>query len=105
MHQIIFCTCPNDETAQNIATTLVEKQLVACANIIPGITSVYRWQDKVASEQEHLLILKTNESAYAQLEAEIRALHPYELPEIVAVSMAHALPEYLHWIDSCLTSK
>ncbi len=105
MHQLIFCTCPNDNTARQIATTLVEKQLVACANIIPGITSIYQWQGEITSDEEQLLILKSDAQHYPQLEAEILTLHPYELPEIVAVSMAQALPAYLNWIDSCLTSK
>jgi len=98
--QIVFNTCPDRETAQVIARRLVELQLAACVNIIPAIESVYRWQGKVESETEHLLIIKTHSGCYTELENTIQALHPYELPEVVAVPIEAGLPAYLDWINN-----
>ncbi len=102
MHQIIYCTCPNQETAEKIARTLVSEKLAACINIVPSITSIYQWQGKIETAQECLLLIKSRQDAYPELEKKITAIHPYELPEIVAVSIAHALPDYLNWMDTCL---
>ncbi len=104
MHQIIYCTCPNQETAEKIARTLVSEKLAACINIVPGITSIYQWQGKIETAQECLLLIKSRQDVYPDLEKKITAIHPYELPEIVAVSIAHALPDYLNWMDTCLQS-
>ncbi len=105
MHQLIYCTCPDRETAEKIARHLIKTQLAACINIIPGITSIYQWQGKIESAEEHLLLIKSRQDLYPQVEQAIIRLHPYELPEVVAVSMARALPDYLHWMDSCLISE
>ncbi|WP_431064903.1 divalent-cation tolerance protein CutA [Methylotuvimicrobium sp.] len=102
-HIILFCTCPDQNTASSIAQTLIGENLAACANIFPGLTSVYRWQDQIETDQECLLLVKTRRDIYPQVEQRIQEAHPYELPEIVAVSVEHALPEYLKWIDSCLS--
>ena len=102
-HIILFCTCPDQNTASSIAQTLIGDNLAACVNILPGLTSVYRWQDQIETVQEYLLLIKTRRDIYPLLEQCIQAAHPYELPEIVAVSVEHALPEYLKWIDSCLS--
>lgn len=104
-HQIILCTCPDQDTAENIARLLVSDRLAACVNILPGILSVYTWQGQVESAQEHLLLIKSSKDHYQALEAAIRDHHPYEIPEIIAVPVEAGLPEYLHWIDSCLSSK
>ena len=104
-HQIILCTCPDPASAHKIAETLIIQSLAACVNILPGLTSVYRWQNKIETAQEHLLLIKTRQDHYAALETAIRQHHPYELPEIIAVSVEQGLPEYLQWIDTCLTSK
>ena len=98
--QIVLNTCPDKETAQAIARQLVELQLAACVNIIPAIESVYCWQGKVESETEYLLIIKTQSGCYTELESTIQALHPYELPEVVAVSIEAGLPAYLDWINN-----
>ena len=98
--QIVLNTCPDQETAQDIASQLVELQLAACINIIPGIESIYRWQDQVESATECLLIIKTQSDCYTELEATIKSLHPYELPEVVAVSIEAGLPAYLDWINN-----
>lgn len=103
-HQIILCTCPDKDTAEKIAHLLVTGQLAACVNILPGILSVYTWQGQVESAQEHLLLVKSHKDHYQSLEKAIRDNHPYEIPEIIAVPIEAGLPEYLNWIDSCLSS-
>ena len=100
-YQIILCTCPDKDTAEKIARLLVDDRLAACVNILPRITSVYRWREQVESAQEHLLLIKANKSSYQAIEQTIKKHHPYELPEIIAVPVESGLPEYLHWIDSC----
>jgi len=100
-YQITLCTCPDKDTAEKIARLLVNDKLAACVNILPGITSVYRWHEQVESAQEHLLLIKANKSRYQAIETTIKKHHPYELPEIIAVPIENGLPEYLHWIDSC----
>ncbi len=96
---LILCTCPDRDTAQTIADQLVDHALAACVNILPGLTSVYQWQGKRESAQEHLLLIKTTDEAYGTLEQAITALHPYELPEVVAVPIVRGLDGYLGWIE------
>ena len=103
-NEIILCTCPEKESAEKIARLLVERGLAACVNILPGITSIYRWQEQIHSAQEHLLLIKSNKDSYQAVETTILENHPYELPEIIALPIEHGLPEYLHWIDSCLSA-
>ena len=100
-HQIILCTCPDKATAEKIAHCLVNDKLAACVNILPGITSIYRWHEQIETAQEHLLLIKANKTSYQAIEKTIIKHHPYELPEIIAVPIENGLPEYLHWIDSC----
>lgn len=97
-HLVCFCTCPNREAAERIAETLVEEGHAACVNIVPGLTSVYRWQGKVQRDEELLLVIKTSAAAYARLEVAIQTLHPYELPEIIAVPIERGLDGYVRWI-------
>ncbi len=101
-HQIIFCTCPDEPVAKKIATHLVKEKLAACVNIVPGLTSVYEWQGEIETASEQLLLIKSRQDFYPKIETAILEQHPYELPEIVAVPIAHALPQYLQWMDSCL---
>ena len=100
--QIVLCTVPDDATARRLSTALVAERLAACVNIVPGITSVYRWKGTVETGPELLLIIKTVAAKYAQLQDRIRALHPYELPEVVAVTADGGLPDYFAWITSSL---
>jgi len=100
-YQIILCSCPDINTAEKIAHLLVNDKLAACVNILPGITSIYRWHEQLESAQEHLLLIKANKTCYQAIEKTIKKHHPYELPEIIAVPVENGLPEYLHWIDSC----
>jgi len=103
--EIIFCTCPDKTTAKNLARLLVEKKLAACVNILPGITSVYAWEGKIESVQEHLLLIKSTKDKYQAIETTLFDQHPYEIPEIIAVPVQRGLSEYLDWIDTCLSSK
>jgi periplasmic divalent cation tolerance protein len=99
---LAFCTFPDAETARRIARDLVEGHLAACGNVLPQIHSVYRWQGKVESSDEALAFFKLSASRYAEFEAKLRSLHPYDVPEIIACSVHQALPEYLRWVvDSC----
>ena len=98
-NQIVLCTCPSEEVARGLAGALVEQALAACVNIIPGIESVYHWQGRVETDPEWLLVIKAPARAYPKLEAAITSLHPYELPEIIAVPIVAGLPAYLAWMN------
>jgi periplasmic divalent cation tolerance protein len=102
--QLVLCTVPNRECAEQIAEALVAEQLAACVNIIPGIASVYRWKGGMEKDEELLLLIKTSQSTYESLEQRIRALHPYELPEIIAVSLQAGQKDYIKWIENSLTT-
>lgn len=104
-YQIIHCTCPDQEIAEQLAHGLINEKLAACVNIIPCIYSIYPWQGKIASTQEYLLLIKTQKHLFKQVACYIRKHHPYDLPEIVAVPINQGSPEYLQWIDTCLASK
>lgn len=95
---LLFCSCPDPVCAQRLAQTLVEERLVACASLLPGVRSVYRWQGRVEHADEVLLLAKTSADRVPAATARIRALHPYELPEILAVEAAGGLPAYLAWV-------
>ena len=99
---LALCTLPDAETARRVARELVELQLVACGNVLPQIHSVYRWQGKVESADEALAIFKLPARGYAEFEAKLRSLHPYDVPEIISFPIDQGLPEYLRWvIESC----
>lgn len=95
---LVLSTAPDANTAHLLAQTLVGEGLAACVNIIPAVHSIYRWQGKVESASELILLIKTTEAGYAALETRLRQLHPYELPEILALRNTAGLPDYLHWI-------
>lgn len=103
--QLILCTCPDRDTSEKIAQKLVEDRLAACVNILPGLTSIYTWQDRLETAEEHLLLIKSASGRYPEVEQAIRALHPYDLPEIIALPIAQGLPDYLNWIDTCVSIK
>ncbi|QIK38090.1 divalent-cation tolerance protein CutA [Caldichromatium japonicum] len=103
--RLLLCTCPDQETAQRLATTLVEDRLAACINLVPGITSIYRWQGRIHQDPEVLLLLKTADERVDALMARLRALHPYEVPEIIVLPIVAGLAEYLEWVKTCVTSK
>jgi periplasmic divalent cation tolerance protein len=95
---IVFCNCPDETSAERMATALVEERLAACVNRIAGVASTYRWQGKVCRDNEHLLLIKTTSERFAALCERILALHPYELPEVIAVDIVHGSAPYLDWI-------
>lgn len=98
--QLVLTTCPDEATARRIARTLVEERLAACVNVLPPMHSVYRWKGKVEDATEQLLIIKIAAQRYAAVQDRLRALHPYELPEIIAVPLADGLPDYLAWLHN-----
>ena len=95
---LTLMTAPERSVADAIADALVERRHAACVNIVPGLTSVYRWEGRIEHDDEWLLIAKTTESAYPGLEACVLDLHPDDLPEIVALPVATGLAGYLKWI-------
>jgi len=98
-YRIVFMTAPSEEVAANIGKTLVEEKLIACCNIVPQIRSIYTWKGKVCDEKEVLCIIKTREELFDRLKRRVKELHPYEVPEIIAVKIKDGLREYLNWID------
>ena len=103
-YQIILCTYPDKDSAEQLAQLLVNEQLSACVDILPGIRSIYWWQGQATSAEEYLLLIKAHRDQYQLIENRRKAHHPFEVPEIIAVSIENGLPEYLHWINSCHSS-
>jgi periplasmic divalent cation tolerance protein len=97
-YHVVFCTCPDETSATTIANMLIDRDLAACVNIVPGLRSIYRWKSQRKSGTELLLIIKSRVACYADLQATILELHPYELPEIIALPISTGLPAYLAWI-------
>jgi len=98
---LVFCTCPDEATAARIAEALVGERLTACVNRLPGLTSVYLWQDEVERDTEVLLLIKTTNARFDALRARLCALYPYELPEVIAIPVTRGLPAYLQWVTAC----
>ncbi len=96
--QLVLTTCPDAAAADRIARALVSERLAACVNILPVARSVYWWKGRVESAAEQLLIIKSMTDAYSSIQKRIRELHPYELPEVIAVPVVDGLPDYLAWI-------
>jgi periplasmic divalent cation tolerance protein len=95
---VVFVTVPNQDVAVALARTLVQERLVACVNIVPGVRSIYAWQGQVCDEAELLCVLKTRGSLFPALRDRVVALHPYEVPEIVALPLAFGHAPYLDWV-------
>lgn len=95
---LVITNLPDAESARALATKLVEQRLAACANILSPCLSIYRWEGRLEEAEEVPLLIKTSAPRYAALEEAIRAYHPYELPEIVAVRVEKGLPDYLAWV-------
>lgn len=95
---IVLVTVGNEEEARRIGRTLVEEQLIACANIVPRIHSIYRWKGEVCTDDEILMIMKTRTAFFPCLRKRIRELHSYEVPEIVSFPVEQGLQEYLDWV-------
>ena len=98
---VCFCTCPDTDTAQRIADALVEERLAACVNVVPGVRSIYRWKGAIECSDEVLLLVKTVAAQLDAVGARIAALHPHELPEVIAVEASGGLSAYLDWVAEC----
>ena len=95
---LVVTNLPSRDSAEKLADALVAQRVAACVNILSPCRSVYRWKDEVQRDEEHPMLIKTTRARYPALEAAIRAGHPYELPEIIAVGVTAGLPAYLQWV-------
>ena len=95
---LCYCSCPDSASAQAIAAALVGERLAACVNQLPGICSTYRWQGTVITDHEELLLIKTTAGRFDAMKTRLLELHPYELPELIAVPVAHGHAAYLDWV-------
>jgi periplasmic divalent cation tolerance protein len=102
---VVLVTAPDAEVGARIGRVLVEEGLAACANLVPGIRSIYRWEGAVHDDAEVLLILKTRAALSAALAARVRALHPYQLPEVLALPVAGGSEPYLDWVRSAAEAR
>lgn len=101
---VLLCltTCPDTETAAKLAEALVGERLAACVNRLPGVLSTYRWQGQVNTAGEELLLIKTTAACFDALRARLLELHPYELPELIALPIEHGHAAYLDWVRSVI---
>lgn len=100
---LVLVTGPAPETLESIARTLIEERLIACANVLPGVSSIYRWESSIEEAPEALVILKTTDARLEALERRIAELHPYDVPEILALDVARGHEAYLAWVRGCVT--
>ena len=99
---LAISTFPDVETANRIAEALVAERLAACANLLPAFHSIYHWKEKIETAGEVIVLFKTTEGRLAAFEEKLRALHPYELPELICFKIDSGSPDYLRWItDNC----
>ena len=96
---VVFVTVGNEEEALKIARHVVKNRLAACTNIVPGIRSIYRWKGEICDDKELLCIMKTKKSLFPKLKDAIKQLHSYEVAEIIAVSLADGVEDYLKWLQ------
>jgi len=95
---VVLVTCGSEEEALKIANALVEERLAACVNLISPIRSIYRWEGKIWDEREWLLIIKTQNHRFGELEKKVESLHSYSVPEIVSLPIVKGSPSYLNWL-------
>jgi periplasmic divalent cation tolerance protein len=102
---VVLVTCGSQKEARHIARALVEARLAACVNVVQApVESIYRWKGKVERAREFLLMIKTSRKRFAALEAEVRRLHSYDVPEIIALPIERGSQPYLAWIDESVTN-
>ncbi|MCH2456288.1 MULTISPECIES: divalent-cation tolerance protein CutA [unclassified Idiomarina] len=99
MVKLFYCTTDSQSSANELAASIVEQQLAACVNIIPGITSVYHWNNEIQHDQEWLLLIKTTDDMSEALKEAIMKIHPYDSPELISVDVTDGLPDYLQWVQ------
>ncbi len=97
---MVLNTCPDEQTAAALARALIEARLAACVNIVPGLRSIYHWEERLQEGTEVLLLIKTTSDRYPQVEDFIRQRHPYSLAEIISIPITGGLPGYLRWINA-----
>jgi periplasmic divalent cation tolerance protein len=95
---LVLCTCPTREAANAIATALLEERLAACVNQLPGVRSLYRWEGRIEDDDELMLLIKTTATNFSAIETMIRNLHPYEVPEVIGLSLTAGSEAYFDWI-------
>lgn len=96
--RVVLVTAPDVETASALARALVDERLAACVNLLPGVRSIYRWQDAVEDDSEVLLVVKTRAARCAALAERVRALHPYDVPEVLELAAVGGSAGYLDWV-------
>ena len=101
-YMLILVTAKNKKEAQKIASELLSEKLIACANMIEGVQSMFWWEGKIDSAKETLLVLKTKQSSFKKVEAKVRLLHSYKVPEIIALPILAGSADYLKWIEDSL---
>lgn len=99
---IVFTTFADEDAAARVVRTLVEERLVACGNLVPQVRSIYRWEGAVEDAREVLVVLKTRKQDWTALVSRLHELHPYDVPECIAVRVAAGAPKYLAWLDAAL---
>lgn len=102
---IVYSTFANEADAARVTRTLVEERLIGCANLVPGVRSIYAWEGKVADEREVLAVMKARKQDWTALLSRLHELHPYDTPECIAVRMAAGAPKYLAWLDGVLSGE
>jgi periplasmic divalent cation tolerance protein len=97
---VVLVTAPSQTVADQIVTRIVEERLAACGNIVPGVTSIYRWQEAVQRDEESLIVFKTTRAMVPRMMARIEALHPYDVPEALVLTVDAGLAPYLAWVTA-----
>ncbi|XP_038637939.1 protein CutA homolog isoform X1 [Scyliorhinus canicula] len=98
-HSVVFISCPNEQVGKIIARTIMEKKLAACVNIVPEVFSMYSWDSEITETIEVLMVIKTRSSKMHELTEFIRSVHPFEIPEVISLSVDQGNPLYLKWIE------
>jgi periplasmic divalent cation tolerance protein len=99
---LVFSTFGSEDDAARVVRALVEERLIACGNILPGARSLYRWEERIADEREVVVLMKTRKQDWAALLSRLHDLHPYQVPECIALRLAAGAPKYLAWLDAAL---
>ena len=96
--RVVLVTAPDERVGREIARKIVDSRLAACVNLVPGVTSIYRWEETIHEDQEVLLLVKTRASRCRDLEARVRDMHPYDVPEVLTLAVAGGSAPYLDWV-------
>jgi periplasmic divalent cation tolerance protein len=102
---VVYITCPDEDSAEKIAGDLVKEQLAGCVNIIKGIRSIYRWEGRIEDDSEALMIVKTRKELFDRLKKRVKEIHPYSVPEIIALPITAGSDDYLDWLEEVTLQK